>query len=146
MDLNPEVLCWNPRGLNDRAKRDAVRELVDSLRVNLVCLQETKIAVMDQFIVNQCLGPSFDGFDYLPAVGTRGGILLAWNSSVMSIVNTSKDTHAITGEVQARGCAPWWITVVYGPQTAAEKTQFLEELGERRRLCPGAWMSLATSI
>jgi hypothetical protein len=31
------------------------------------------MAVIDSFIVNQCLGPSFDGFDYLPAEETRGG-------------------------------------------------------------------------
>jgi exonuclease III len=73
MDYNPEVLCWNdPRGLNDRAKRDAVSEVVDSLRVNIVCLQETKMAVMDRFMVNECAGPSFDGFNYLPAEETRG--------------------------------------------------------------------------
>jgi exonuclease III len=83
MDQNPKILCWNPRGLNDSAKRDSVRELVDSLRVNLVCFQETKMAVIDRFTVNQCLGPSFDGFDYLPALGTRGGILLAWNTLEM---------------------------------------------------------------
>jgi exonuclease III len=83
MDQNPEILCWNPRGLNDSVKRDSVRELVDSLRVNLVCFQETKMVVIDRFMVNQCLGPSFDGFDYLPALGTRGGILLAWNTLEM---------------------------------------------------------------
>jgi hypothetical protein len=77
MDIHPELLCWNPRGLNDSAKRDSVREVVDSLRVNLVCFQETNMVVIDLFIVNQCLGPSFDGFDYLPAEDTRGGILLA---------------------------------------------------------------------
>jgi exonuclease III len=77
MDTNHEVLSWNPRGLNESAKRDAVRELVDSLSVNLVCFQETKMVVMDCFVVNQCLGPSFDGFDYLPALGTHGGILIA---------------------------------------------------------------------
>jgi hypothetical protein len=52
MDLNLKVLCWNPWGLNEPAKRDAVRALVDSLKVNLVCLQETKLVVIDRFIVN----------------------------------------------------------------------------------------------
>jgi hypothetical protein len=97
MDLNPEVLCWNTRGLNEPAKRDAVHALVDSLKVNLVCLQETKLVVIDRFIVNQCLGPSFDGFDYLPAEETRGGILLAWNSAILKIANVSYDFYAITG-------------------------------------------------
>jgi hypothetical protein len=73
--------------------------LVDSLKVNLVCLQETKLAVIDRFIVNQCLGPSFDGFEYLPTEETREGILLAWNSAVLMVANVSYDSYAITGEV-----------------------------------------------
>lgn len=74
MDLHPQVLCWNVRGLNNPAKRKAVREFVCSLKCNLVCFQETKMNVMDHFIVMQCLGPSFDGFAYLPSHETRGGI------------------------------------------------------------------------
>jgi exonuclease III len=77
MDLNPEVLNWNVRGLNNPDKRNAVWEFLDSVRVNIVCLQETKLDVIDDFIVMQCLGPSFDGYVYLPAMDTRGGIFLA---------------------------------------------------------------------
>jgi hypothetical protein len=55
--------------------------------------------VIDRYIVNQCLGPSFDDFDYLPAEGTRGGILLAWNTSLVRIMNVVKDSFAISGEV-----------------------------------------------
>jgi hypothetical protein len=82
--------------------------------------------VIDRFTVNQCLGPSFDGFDYLPALGTRGGILLAWNSQALQITNIAKDTYAITGEVHPNDSNPWWITVVYGPQSTPDKIQFLE--------------------
>jgi hypothetical protein len=105
-----------------------------------VCLQETKLVVIDRFIVGQCLGPSFDGFDYLPADDTRGGILLAWNSNVLDISNVVHDTYSITGEVRPRAGGVWWITVVYGPQNTADKIAFLAELTVRRTLCPGAWM------
>jgi hypothetical protein len=115
MDQNLEILCSNPRGLNELAKRDSVRELVCSLRVNLVCLQETKLVVFDRYTVNQCLGPSFDGFAYLPAIETRGGILLAWNSEILEISNISLDSYAIIGEVRSKDNCTWWITVVYGP-------------------------------
>uniref|UniRef100_A0A452ZPN2 Endonuclease/exonuclease/phosphatase domain-containing protein n=1 Tax=Aegilops tauschii subsp. strangulata TaxID=200361 RepID=A0A452ZPN2_AEGTS len=66
MDHTPEIICWNVRGLNNPAKRKVVREFLSSLKVNLVCLQETKLELVDQFMVMQCLGPSFDGFAYLP--------------------------------------------------------------------------------
>jgi hypothetical protein len=140
MDVNPEILCWNPRGLNDPAKCDYVRELTNSLSVNLVCFQETKMNVIDRFTIIQCLGPSFDGFDYLPAEETRGGILLAWKTSAMTITNISKDSFAITGEVHAPGREPWWITTVYGPQSTEDKIQFLIEQAERRSLWPGPWL------
>jgi exonuclease III len=140
MEVNPEILCWNPRGLNDSAKRDSVREVVDSLRVSLVCLQETKMAVIDRFAVNQCLGPSFDGFDYLPAEETRGGILVAWNSEVLQVSNISHDSYSITGEVHSREDGTWWLTVVYGPQDTHDKRAFLDELSTRRSLCPGPWL------
>ena len=77
MDINIEILNWNPRGLNDPAKKNAVREFVESVNVNLVCLQETKLDIVGRFTVIQYLGPSFDGFAYLPAVETRGGVLVA---------------------------------------------------------------------
>jgi hypothetical protein len=79
------------------------------------------MVVIDTFTINQCLSPSFDGIDYLPAEDTRGGILLARNTSAMSISSISHDTCAITGEVQSRDSGPWWITVVYGPQSVVEK-------------------------
>jgi exonuclease III len=71
-----ELLCWNVRGLNDPRKRDALREFMDTVCAKIVCFQETKMSVIDCFTVMQCLGPSFDGFVYLPAIGTRGGVLL----------------------------------------------------------------------
>jgi exonuclease III len=140
MDVNPEILDCNVRGLNDLAKRHAVREYVASLRVNLVCFQETKLDVIDEYIVLQCLGPAFDGFVYLPAVETRGGILLAWDSSVLDIDSFSFDSYAITRESKTKDNARWWITTVYGPQREDDKINFLTELTERRSLYPGPWV------
>jgi hypothetical protein len=85
------------------------------------------------------LGPSFDGYVYLPAVDTRGGILLAWDSSVVQINRVSYDAHAITGEVTTRDNESWWLTTVYGPQSMEDKWAFLEELTERRTHCPSPW-------
>lgn len=68
-------------------------------RVNLVCLQETKLDVIDQFLLMQCIGPSLDGYAYLPACDTRGGILLAWDITVMEVDNIINDTNFLTGKV-----------------------------------------------
>jgi hypothetical protein len=63
--------------------------------------------VMDPFIVNQCIGSLFNGFDYLLALGTRGGILSAWNTTAVNNMNVWKDTYAVTGEVHCHDSDPW---------------------------------------
>jgi len=40
------VLVWNVRGLNSRARRNLLRELVIAKRAAVVCLQETKLSCL----------------------------------------------------------------------------------------------------
>jgi exonuclease III len=75
MDMS-KILIWNVWGLNQKSRRDAVRCMVDSPRPD-VCLQETKKAPISRWMVMSTLGADFDEFTFLPAAGTRGGILLA---------------------------------------------------------------------
>ena len=37
------ILSWNVRGTNDRKKRKLIKDVIKSQKVDLVCLQETKI-------------------------------------------------------------------------------------------------------
>jgi hypothetical protein len=121
MDCLLEILCWNVRGLNDPRKRDAIREFLDTVHAKIVCFQETKMSVIDRYTVMQCLGPAFDGFSFLPALGTRGGILLAWDSSVVNMTNISLDSFSLNAEVHGHGSQAWWLSVVYGPQSVEDK-------------------------
>jgi exonuclease III len=70
------ILVWNVRGLNSSAHHDVVHDLVTTEKLSIVCLQETKLSVCSDFDVIQILGHGFDYF-CLPAIHTRGGILLA---------------------------------------------------------------------
>jgi exonuclease III len=45
MDMS-KVLIWNVRGLNHRARRDAVHDMVASTHPDLACLQEMKKAAI----------------------------------------------------------------------------------------------------
>ena len=44
--LAQNILIWNVRGLNSRARRDVVREFVAQESATVACLMETKTAVM----------------------------------------------------------------------------------------------------
>ena len=142
MDPSPSITCWNVRGLNNPTKKKAVREFISSVKCNMVCLQETKLDVVDQFTIMQCIGPSYDGFAYLPATDTRGGVVLAWDSTVVQVDHVVLDTHALTGQVHNLDGSLWWITVVYAPQEDDQKLEFLQELPHQSTACPGPWMLL----
>jgi hypothetical protein len=53
-----KFLIWNVRGLNP-ARKDTVCSLVDDARVDVVCLQETKMMNMSRFCVMRTLGLDF---------------------------------------------------------------------------------------
>jgi hypothetical protein len=46
-------------------------------RVPLLCLQETKIVILDDSFINSMLDAMFQ-HSFVPADGTRGEILVAW--------------------------------------------------------------------
>jgi exonuclease III len=72
------ILIWNVRGLNSVTRRDAVRVIVNYYRIDVVCLQETKMAAISRQIVLSMLGSDFDNnYIFLPSVGASGGILIA---------------------------------------------------------------------
>jgi len=140
------LLVWNVRGLNSRARRNAVGELVSQERVSLISLQETKLDACDDVLVRQMLGSLFD-FVALPACNTCGGILLAWRRDTWAVSNTSFRNFSLTAKVMH--CATgdeWWITCVYGPQLDHEKTMFLDELNSIRLGCPDKWLVWGTLI
>jgi exonuclease III len=127
---NCKLLNWNVRGLNDAARRDAVSELVRDTGATIVCLQETKLQQIDANIVMQTVGQCFaNSFAALPAVQTRGGILLAVNEGYFGLSDVRFSQHAITATITMRDTSTQWqITVVYGPQNDDEKVMFLQEL------------------
>ena len=141
MTMQPtKVLVWNVPGLNAPTRRNAVFQVCLAANPGIICLQETKLENVSATIVTQCLGNRFDLFFYLPATGTRGGILLAWDPLIMQLSNPHYMTNTVTALVQPLGSsAQWWITGVYGPHQHEDKDEFLQELAEIRYLHAGPW-------
>jgi exonuclease III len=132
------------RGLNDNARKDAVNELVRDTRATIVCLQETKLQLVDQHTVTRTIGAKFaNSFTVLPAQQTRGGILLAVNEDFFDLSNILLSSHAVTATITMRADGlQWQITVVYGPQGDAQKLQFLQDLQNIPRPDHERWLIL----
>jgi hypothetical protein len=116
MTTTPSGLVWNVRGLNDRARRCVIRDLLLLHRPSFVCFQETKLAQICNATALEMLGPNFD-YDFVPSVGVAGGILLAWCTSAWSVLSVVKGRFSISARVQRLGSEAdcWWLTGVYGP-------------------------------
>lgn len=123
------ILTWNVRGLNDAAHRELVREVITCSKPNIVCLQETKISTFNRSLAYETLGQCLDSFLELGAQGTRGGILLAWNSDTISVSNATHKTFSITATFSSvTSSSQFMLTTCYGPTDDGRKEDFLAEL------------------
>jgi exonuclease III len=74
MDSN-DILIWNVKGHNNRAKRGSIKSLVLDTMPSIVCLQETKLSSISDFDIITILGSTYGNFTFSPALGTRGVFL-----------------------------------------------------------------------
>ena len=70
------LLSWNVRGANDSSKRKVVKSMIRSQRVDLFCLQETKIEAVTEGLVRSLGIGRFLDWGTLDAHGSVGGLLI----------------------------------------------------------------------
>jgi exonuclease III len=134
------ILVWNARGLNARARRDALREFIVSENFSLLCIQETKFNVISAYDVMPLAGAGFD-YDYQPTVDTRGGILVTWKSSSWLVSQHSLHQFSVLIKIKNYIRGPeWWLTTVYGPSIDVDKPDFLAKLHDLQLVRLGAWL------
>jgi exonuclease III len=92
-----KFLSWNVRGLDNTAKQEDVKQIISFLKPDLLCLQETKLVSVDSTTIRNCLRSQYENnYAFLPADGTRGGIILAANCSSMSLSNPVHINHTLS--------------------------------------------------
>lgn len=84
------ILCWNIRAINSDSKWDALRNKIDESACSVFCLQETKRNDFDTQYIKKFAPKRFDRFDFIPWVGSSGGILVAWISTVFDGLTMEK--------------------------------------------------------
>lgn len=137
-----KILSWNVRGMNNSAKRENIKHVISLNRPDIVCLKEAKMSVIDDTIVTEALGSIFtDNYLFLPADGTRGGILIASSSSQMKFHNQilTQNTISVLLQDELRN-ASWTFTSVYGPQMDLDKKMFMRELRGLKQNSHSKWL------
>lgn len=77
-----------------------VRECLVKHQPDLIVFQETKKDCMSNKLVKSVAGKYASYWIALPAIGTTGGILLAWNSSVIKALNARMGSFSISIEIE----------------------------------------------
>ena len=111
-----KILSWNVRGVNDSEKRKVIKNLIRTNRVDLVCLQETKVQEMNVDMVCSLEVGRFLNWTALNAEGSVGGILLYWDKRRISMVDSMVGSFSVSCLFKmAEDGFQWAFTGVYGP-------------------------------
>ena len=130
-----KLLSWNVRGANNPEKRNVIRSFIRSQRVDLVCLQETKIQEMS--LADACsfgVGRLAE-WKVVEAEGTAGGILVIWDTRKLELVEAEIGQFFVTCLLKnVEDGFLWAFKGVYGP---VKRELFWEELGSLKGLLEG---------
>jgi exonuclease III len=95
-NINCNILCWNIRGINSAQKWLALSEKISESACSIICLQETKREHFDHSYIRKFCPRRFDKFIFHPSNGTSGGIIIIWNSSILTGSLIENLPYAIT--------------------------------------------------
>lgn len=102
---------------------------------DVCCLQESKLDMLSLALWHEIGGSHLDHFEFLPARGSTGGIIVGWNSVLFTGKLERVGTFSLMVEFYSKkGNFIWHCTMVYGPNARSHKVAFWEELRE----CAGA--------
>jgi len=111
-----KVMSYNVRGLGGVEKRSEVCRLVREKVPFVLCIQESKLAMVDDILVTSLWGNSERAFSFQPSIGASGGLLSVWDTTVVDVWLTMSFIHVlmIKGRVILTG-QEFVIVNVYAP-------------------------------
>lgn len=124
-----KIISWNVRGLGCQIKRASVKEVIRQSRSDIVLLQETKLCVVSDSIVNEVWGCLSARWLCRESVGASGGILLIWIGKNFIARDQWVGSYSVSVLLEDVGSKWIWIaTSVYGPNDKSQHQRFWDEL------------------
>ncbi|RVW43663.1 hypothetical protein CK203_080464 [Vitis vinifera] len=85
--MKVKILSWNVRGANDSSKRKVIKTFIRNQRVDLICIQETKMQLMTDSIARSLGSGRFLDWKAVNAEGASGGIFICWDRRSLDILD-----------------------------------------------------------
>ena len=100
-----------------------------TLGANVVCLQETKLDLINRGIVRSLSGIHHVDWLYLSSVGTSGGVLIMWDTRVVEKIDEAIGHYLVSCKFKnVLDQREWAVSGVYGPQCDMERLLMWEEV------------------
>ena len=114
--MNLKIVSWNVRGLNEHDKRLQVRNLIRKWKADIVCLQETKLELINRGVIFSLWGGHHVDWLYLGSMGASGGVLLMWDNRVVEKLEEAVGRFSVSCKFKnVVDQFVWAFTGVYGP-------------------------------
>lgn len=130
---------WNIRSLNKSGSLECFKDFIDNNDLEFVGIMETKKdSFHDSFF--RSIGKDFS-WNFLPADGTAGGILVGFKNSNYQIFSWEKHSFCISAKVKTSfDRFDWRLVVVYGSPYEQGKQDFIDEIHNILRCWDGPTM------
>ena len=113
--------------MNDPVKRSVIKSFLRSNRVDLVCLQETKVQQMNIGMVRSLGVGRYLNWIAFDAEGSAGGILLLWDKRRISLEDSVAGSFLVSCLFRmAEDGFQWVFSGVYGPLEKRLRESFWE--------------------
>ena len=134
------LVSWNVRGANDSSKRKVIKVMIRSQRVDLFCIQETKIQTMSKEVVRSLGSGRFLDWGAMGSQGSVGGILVCWDKRSLELLEMEVGHFSISCRLKnVEDGMVWIFTGVYGPCNRKDREAMWEELGAIRGIWDEPW-------
>ena len=123
------IVSWNVRGLNEQDKRLWVRNLIQNWKADIVCLEETKLELINRGVICSLWGGQHVDWLCLGFVGASGGVLLMWDNRVVDKVKEAVGHFSVS--CRFKNVVDHFVlafTGVYGPNCDRDRNFLWEEL------------------
>lgn len=143
MDYRTKIrlITWNVRGLNERDKRLAVRQIFFLEKPDIICLQETKLSSISDQMAKEICGRRLGGRVSLDAMQTRGGVLISWRESRYRYIHHEVLTYCVSVRLEDTMTGTEIVcTAVYGPSRSAQRDHFFNELHQAKPIDDCPWI------
>jgi hypothetical protein len=127
--MNHKILSWNVRGLNEGRKRLKIRNLLSKWKVDIVCLQETKLKMVSNQLVQSLWRCPYKEWCHVDSCGASGGILLMWDRRVVSKIEDCLGNYVVACSFRnVEDGFLWAFAGIYGPNNNGLRRFLWEEL------------------